>query len=97
MVWRLADKFGSGSGEGDLRDRVSKMINSVSSAGSGISAVGVDCRLDDVFDAGGAGEVRGSSSSAVCRILARVAFRRRALSSFVSVSKGLWGRIRDSQ
>ena len=73
------------------------MINSISSAGSGISAAGVDCRLDDVFVDAGAAEVRGSSSSAVCRILARVAFRRSVLSSFVSVSKGLLGRIRDAQ
>jgi hypothetical protein len=57
------------------------MINSASSAGNGISAAGVECRLDDVFVDAGEGEVRGSSSRAFCSILARVNFRRRVLSS----------------
>lgn len=90
MVGRFAERFGRGRGVEERRERVRRIISSVSSAGSGISAAGVDCRAADAFEVeGGAGEVRGSSSSAVWRMRARVAFRRRALSSWGYVSRGL--------
>lgn len=73
----------------ERRERVRRMISSVREAGRGMSAAGVECRDDDVLELGGAGSVSGSSESAVRRMRARVAFRRRSLSCCHSVSRGL--------
>lgn len=81
MVWSSSSRAGRAMGVGERRERVRRIINSVRAAGSGTSAAGVECL--DVFVEGGAGEVRGMFSSAVRRILVRVAFRRRTLSSCV--------------
>lgn len=89
MVCRFSERPGrDGRGVEERRERVSRIISSVSSAGSGISAAGVECRAADAFVDGGAGEVRGSSSRAVWRMRARVAFRRRCLRSCGSISGG---------
>lgn len=91
MAGRFADRPGRATGLEERRERVSRIINSVSSAGSGTSAADVDCRAaDDAFVDCGAGEVRGSSERAVWRMRARVAFRRRALRSWECVSRSLW-------
>lgn len=82
IVSRLSSRAGRAIVVGERRERVRRIINSVRAAGSGTSAAGVEC-LADVFVEGGAGDVRGIFSSAVRRILARVAFRRRSLSSCV--------------